>query len=465
MSATIIYSLRKQTSLMITVLFFSLIALTLISNSNENKNEKGSKKNKRYNPYKTKEKIEQEEEFDEPELLGSKVPQEELDLETSEIPNKSDSKEEEEEKSSKETTSNDQESTVKPNTNNNFQEKTYQHSDELELEASKGKLFLKIFTIYEVLMMVMVVAFILTCFSGKSTNEALANKWFSNNREFFINNYAHIGTETQYNIDTPMLKESYNNFKFYASGRVNINYTLVSLDLMKRQDLLSQLGSLFFPSEKDRLIIEFSVNCDLQNVFCICRKKDIKYMKKTYPDIDYMTKNYEPEFMSTQQAKNLVLLTEDDESIDLLFDRNLKNSFEKVQGTIDIIYFTDRQTYSKEKYVLFCSFYVDSMKNAKAITEFCHLLVDKISNIELGTKRKANSEKLRKEYEEFLEREKQKKTKNTDEENEKKVSEEKRKKEVASKKVLTRDQMIKQEEKERKEKYKKQRQKLIKIMK
>jgi hypothetical protein len=435
------------------LLIILLLALVLI---NFNLSQQGNnKKQKRYNPYKTKEKIEQEEEFDEPELLDpDEVKQKSNNLNKVEEP-------EADVEDKKPSISNSNVESSEEGINN------YKHSEELEIEASRQKMLFQIFTIYEIIMIGFVVLFLITCFTGKSTNDSLATKWFNNNKSFFIENYAHIGTESQYNIDSPMLKESYNNFKFYASGRENINFTLISIDLAKRQDLVSLATSLVLPMERDRVIYELSINSsDIPHVFCICRKKEIKYMKKTYNDIDFMTKAYEPDFINlTGKNKSVVLLTEDDEITDKIFDANLRRLYEAIEPNVDIIYFTDRQTYTKEQYSLFCSFYVDNMKNSKPITVFVHALADKLANVEFNTKKKLNSEKLRKEYIEFIDKENQKKLKNSEEEAERKAAQEAKKKSEVSKKVLTREQMIKLEEKEKKEKMKKQRQKQIKVMK
>ena len=410
-------------------------------------------KKKRNNPYKTKEKVEQEEEFDDPELLG-----------TAQIEEEAEETQEEEEKIEEESSKN-QETT---------EEATFQpqgaHSEELEIEATeKASLFLSLFTIYEVLMVVFVVVFILNCMIGKSNNEKLANKWYNLNKKFFMKNYAHIGTDLQHEPDNALLKESYNNYKFYASGRENINSVIVSLDLSKRQDLVSLATSIFFPSEKDRLVYDISLNAsEVNHVFCICRKKDVKYMKKNYTEIDFMTRNYDAGFINmNSKSKNIVLLTEDEEVTDKIFDRALTTSYEKIEKYIDIIYFTDRQTYSKENYLLFCSFNNENMVYSVEITKFVHLLADKLANFELNSKKKALAEKMRKDYDEYIEKEKTKKLLNSEEEKEKQAEEAKKKAEKleAQKKHMTKEQLQKLEEKEKKDRIKKMRQKQIKVMK
>jgi hypothetical protein len=92
------------------------------------------------------------------------------------------------------------------------------------------KLFL---AFYEIVMILFVVIFILSGILGKNTNQGLATKWYTANQQFFEDNYAHIGVSTEYNTKAgvPILKESYNNFKFYASGRVFLKWMLVNMEV------------------------------------------------------------------------------------------------------------------------------------------------------------------------------------------------------------------------------------------
>ena len=88
--------------------------------------------------------------------------------------------------------------------------------------------------LYEVLMLIFVIIFALNCLIGKNKNESLAHTWYQVNRDYLENNYAHIGVNSEYNSNqsgTPILKESYNNFKFYASGRKFVKWMLVNMDV------------------------------------------------------------------------------------------------------------------------------------------------------------------------------------------------------------------------------------------
>lgn len=89
------------------------------------------------------------------------------------------------------------------------------------------------FSVYEAIMAVLVVIYILNCISGKSSNDKLANKWLKQCLPYLEKNYAHIGMTNEYqsNSNQILLKESYNNYKCYASGRGNVKFCQISIDV------------------------------------------------------------------------------------------------------------------------------------------------------------------------------------------------------------------------------------------
>ncbi len=86
---------------------------------------------------------------------------------------------------------------------------------------------------YEIFMFLFVVAFIFKAYFGKIKNEHIVAKWYNLNKKFYEENYAHIGFETDYNTNAgmPIFKESYNNYKFYATGRVFTKWMLINFDV------------------------------------------------------------------------------------------------------------------------------------------------------------------------------------------------------------------------------------------
>ena len=134
--------------------------------------------------------------------------------------------------------------------------------------------------LYEFSMGSFLLIFILNVLYGKKKNKKIAFKWYYQNKDFFINNYAHIGTEREFNPKKTdnLIYESYNEYKFFSSGRIYINWMLVDILLKRRQDLLSMLSGMFLFPEKDKIMYESVIipQNEIPFVFCICKKKMLK---------------------------------------------------------------------------------------------------------------------------------------------------------------------------------------------
>jgi len=149
------------------------------------------------------------------------------------------------------------------------------------------------------------------------------------------------------------------------------------------------LSSIFISSEKDRLTFEIALDNmnELATIFCVCRKKDVKHMNKTYGDLKNITKPYQLDFM----ADSLTTLAEDKELFLSIFDfkenkNMLMNLYHSIESNLDIIYFTDRKTYSNERFSLFFSFDLNSkcynnQGKFEEILKFIHLFVDNLSQL------------------------------------------------------------------------------------
>ena len=136
-----------------------------------------------------------------------------------------------------------------------------------------------------------------------------------------------------------------------------------------------------------------------------------------------------------------------------------------LEKNIDVIYFTDRKTFSREDLILYASFFIDADSSINTcITEFIHELADSLATLDINTKKLQTANKLREDYEEYVQSEKLKKESKSSEDSEKKA-EEKRLKDEQMRKNLSKEQLAKLEEKEKKERLKKQMKRQYKIVK
>jgi hypothetical protein len=409
-----------------------LIILNLISNyyaiSDENENE----------PKKPSKNIEENDEFDDPSLLKKKKKKE-----------KTNTAPEEKKEEIKEETDNN---SIYPSLEQLRQEK-------LE-EMNKYKYFVLKY-LYEICMISLVLIFILNSIYGVKKNRAIANKWFLKNRSFFEDNYSHLGGEREYNpSNLSLIKDSYNDYKFFASGRVYVSWCLVDINLKRRQDLISLLSQIFLFGEKDRIMYEISLapSEDVPCIFAICKRKDVKTTKKNYREINEFTEASNPSFMD----KNYMLLTEDEETLNRLFsNRQFLNQYKKIEKFLELIFFTDRRT-AKDKHGLVVSF---ELKNSYTeadfydMTVFTHMLIDTIGATSVKATYRKEANARRKEYEAKISRE-------LAEKNKEEIKNAKDEKKNAEKnKPMTREQLRKKEEKERKDAIKERRKKLFKMVK
>ena len=104
-------------------------------------------------------------------------------------------------------------------------------------------------------------------------------------------NFALVGVDTKTSSSEIIFRESQSCFKCYASGRRYVNWVMTTLELRKRQDLMSELVNLVMPS-KDKVIIEVSMNESNMHpmVFAIVKKKLSKAFISEHKDVKKYTR-------------------------------------------------------------------------------------------------------------------------------------------------------------------------------
>ena len=399
-------------------------------------------------PKKSSEAIEENDEFDDPSLL-----KEEQDEDSQKT------KKNEKTKSNTESKKKSKES-EKTNDNDDIYPSLEQlKKDEIE-EMSKYKFFfLKYF--YEICMISLLVIYIINAIMGVKINRKLAESWLEKNKKFFEDNYAHLGGEKEYNPNQiTLIKDSYNDYRFFASGRVYLSWLLVDINLKRRQDLISILSEILLFNERDKIMYEVSLTPteDIPCIFAICKKKDIKANKKNYRELEEFTEMSNPYFMD----KNYVMLTEDEDTTNKIFNnKELMNQYKNLEKFIDLIFFTDRRT-AKDKHGLVISFELKGSYTEADFYDmniFAHTLIDVLGSTSVKGAYKKEASARRKEYEAKISRELAEKNK----EEVKNAKEEKKNQE--SNKPMTREQLRKKEEKERKNEIKERRKKMFKVVK
>ena len=430
------------------ILYFLLISLIFnaqVKNNLDDEDEDNIHTPKKPTPPKNKKRIIEDDEFDDPNLLHQKQQRNNLPPNMNQQINNNN---------------------IPPNNNiqnNNINNNITNNKEDEMIEMNKYKYyFLKYF--YEIIMFTFIILFIINVFIGKRKNYNISKLWLNSNLDFFTNNYAHIGADREFNtkISEPLIYDSYNNYKFFASGRVYINWMLVDINLKKRQDLVTILSNIFIFSEKDKITYEATISPsnELPCIFCICKKKEAKNLKKSFKEIDSFTIATYPSFLD----ENLVLLCENNEMMETMFkNKQFYNAFQKVESNIDTVFFTDKRN-AKDNYAIMFQFNIkiNDLYNDllfKDFTLFVHICIDLLCTLSVKNNYKKEAYQRRKEFD--AEKSRELAEKNAEEVRNLKLE----KKAKESKKVLTREQAQKLEEKERKEMLKNQRKKMMRVVK
>jgi hypothetical protein len=90
--------------------------------------------------------------------------------------------------------------------------------------------------------------YVIAAFYGSSTNKRIAEAWtksYAFKGGLFERNFSSVGSEK----NVPLMRESGNLFKFYATGRRYCHGLLAELKLLPRQDLISMFWNLLSPTE------------------------------------------------------------------------------------------------------------------------------------------------------------------------------------------------------------------------
>lgn len=102
--------------------------------------------------------------------------------------------------------------------------------------------------ILEVLSAALIVLYIVIMGLGIRSNRAIAEAWakaFTFKGGIFDKNFSSLGP----NSDAVLMKDSFNIYKFYATGRRHCQGLLAELILLPRQDALSMVWNLLSPTE------------------------------------------------------------------------------------------------------------------------------------------------------------------------------------------------------------------------
>ncbi|CAD8101539.1 unnamed protein product [Paramecium sonneborni] len=303
---------------------------------------------------------------------------------------------------------------------------------------------------YECIGFLVFLFYIFMYITGNTTNKKLALKFASTTYDFFKSNFTQVGVTNKEN--GPLLQSiSSNSFGFMAQGRNNLNCLAVTIDLKKRQDLLSMLFFSFIWPERDTITIDIPLSSIPQPIcFALVKKRDAKSYKEANLDLKYLCEKLSIDKIDDHLT--LVTLGEGKEPLTSIFDSKLCSALGKYDKYIQNIHFTDQKTLLPNPYHLRAT--LINIESIDDYTEFISLIliiVDKIANYKLSASTRQQYEEERAKFEEIKSKdEKQKKIEEAQKKKTEKLLKEKQK--IMS---LPREQQIKLQDKEKRDEIKK----------
>ncbi len=152
-------------------------------------------------------------------------------------------------------------------------------------------------------------------------------------------NFALVGLSNKTSSSEIIFRESQHTFKCYASGRRHVSGMLTTLELHKRQDLLSRVVGLVMP-QSDKVVIEVNMNESSMPpmVLAVVKKKSSKAFVEAHKDVRKFAKVVaDPQQALSSKAqqhsawpkKKLVVLAESkDLFTDLVTETAMRNVFD-----------------------------------------------------------------------------------------------------------------------------------------
>lgn len=268
----------------------------------------------------------------------------------------------------------------------------------------------------EMLMLGGLGAYLLNFLAGKAKNNKLAQAWLTAHRQILEENFSVIGddgttTDVQSGI---LMKEAENIYSLWCSGRTCCEGMLVTLKLLKRQDLVSSIARFFRPVT-DQIIIKVMMDdADMDSfVFCLATKRASGRLLKDHADLS----NYCPDKKSAEKYElpsSFQVMSECPEAVSYILDSKVATVINKYDTMVEYLHFSDQyagprqpedaQTKANDtkKVLIFC-FNVSEkgqssprdMEQMKPLLQMVFHCIDKMKRFKLTKEAKVKAERSR----------------------------------------------------------------------
>jgi len=232
---------------------------------------------------------------------------------------------------------------------------------------------------YEIVVGIIVICYVINYVYGRGVNQQIANAWAEIvlSDKFVCSverNFALIWPDNSLVLNKTLMRDSCSCFNIYATGRRSCHYLMASLDLQSRQDLFSVVYNQFFGTPAtayDAMNIEVALDDAAMSKFVLAVAPNPRKAKAEFTDLE----KYTEVFKHKNFPKNLALLTECEE-ISNEFVRacgaDVTSALSLLQESIDWIHVTDEAGIDpRYPAMLRCSFRLPTMESFQKDPEQC----------------------------------------------------------------------------------------------
>lgn len=196
----------------------------------------------------------------------------------------------------------------------------------------------------EMLMLAGLGVYFLNFLAGKSKNNRLAQAWLSAHKELLESNFSIVGDDgtSPDPSNSGLIKESENLYSLWCSGRVCCEGMLVTLKLLKRQDLVSTISRMFKPAS-DQIIMKVEMDSSELDtfVFCLANKKVCGKMQKDLNDLNWFCQE-KRRVDSFNLPASFQLLSEIPEASAAVLDSQVVKCINKYEDMVEFIHVSDQ---------------------------------------------------------------------------------------------------------------------------
>ncbi|VDN06760.1 unnamed protein product [Thelazia callipaeda] len=196
----------------------------------------------------------------------------------------------------------------------------------------------------EALVLSILIIYMINYVIGRSKNQSIANKWFMAATPFLEEQFTLVGDDgtSEELREGHMHKDTDSTYTIWCTGRVGCQGMLITLKLLKRQDLIHVILNFIRPKQ-DKVIIRIDVDHSEMDsfVFAIGHRKSVTKAVKEMMDLSMFTVERKG-LDKVGLSSSIVVYAEIFEAVNAIIDPTILSVFRKYESAIDYFHFSDQ---------------------------------------------------------------------------------------------------------------------------